>query len=199
MTPMRTGSRPWRMVAIFALPIALWAALPALQFCRLGVSQVRPECVFGTYVAQAALSHESALPAADVATPCSGASAPTSCSAASETSCPFAARCAPSSQAAGRDHPCTADCERVDARTHSSNHHAHHARAFCLGGPNGGTGVRPHSPQLRTHAPPPAIVTATLALASLPHQTRRVAPQLAVRPPPRLWITRAPIRGPPVA
>src|SRR5438105_3824439 len=113
---MRTGSRPWRMVAILTIPLALWAALPVLQFCRFGWDEVRPECLLGMLVTDSApVSHANAAPA----TPCSA-----------RTGCPFAA---------GSEHSipiADAECARVDAPAHSASQHAHGGRAYCLGGPN---------------------------------------------------------------
>ena len=151
---MRTDSRPSRQVALFALPLALWAAVPTLQFCSIRWDQVRPECV------RACATEDRA---------CAAVPADRACGAGCTTSAPACGEaCAPH-------------------------------RAYCPGGPNGGAGVRPHPPRLRDLTPVPTVFAAAHELASPPREVRRVIPQLAVRPPPRFWITRPPVRGPPVA
>jgi hypothetical protein len=187
---MRTGSRPLRMVAILAAPLALWAALPALQFCHFGWDQLQPECVLAMSidVAPAPNATESTCdthPNGDTSEP-----AGTPCSAS--TGCPFA----PENQrstAVSLTH-----CARVDEDARASSPAPHRGRAYCLGGPNGGTGVRPRPPRLIVGPAPPSILIASTAIANPPREIRRIAPQLAVRPPPRIWITRPPVRGPPV-
>jgi hypothetical protein len=179
------------MVAILAAPLALWAALPALQFCHFDWDQVRLEC----FVAMSAVDMGGMANAKITdhtghrAHPVAPATESPAAQCGGESGCPYAAARHPDPIAYG-------SCSRVDAPT--GNSRSHH-RAYCLGGPNGGAGVRPHAPRLIVQGPPPLVLAVSTALANPPRQIRRVTPQLAVRPPPRFWIRRPPVRGPPCA
>ncbi len=163
---MRTDSRPSRLMGRFALPLALWAAVPTLQFCRVAWDETRPECLEGVPAAEVEIVRHAMAP------PCAAA-------------CPSA------------DRSCAAACPSDETGTCPARPPAH--RTYCPGGPNGGAGVRPHAPEIRVQAPEPILFAAAGEVISPPRAIQRVVTQLAVRPPPRLWITCPPVRGPPVA
>jgi len=178
---MRTGSQS-RLFVTWALPLALWAALPAVRWCPPGWKQA---CA-------AALMRCSAMqpPAAcrGVADGCPLASAGNAdgnaagTAAAARDACPTSSAC-PMAPAPPRAAPARGDPFPSGG-------------AFCVGDPNGGAGLRAQAPRLRP-------VTSVLAVLPDLQLDRRAVPQaepvpqLSSRPPPRAWRRRPPARAPP--
>lgn len=186
------------MIAAFVLPLATFAALPAVRWCALDW-QSGPACFDGlAYDPMTMDAAAAALPPAAVQHPArvSLGSAQPMCAAGACPSgaagCPLAA-CRLETGRAAAHAPAGAPLPRAPA----SPHRARHGRAFCVTDPNGGTALRPHPPQLRTHVALPAIAVAGDACVCPAQQFRRLPPQLAARPPTRSHDRLPPVRGPP--
>jgi hypothetical protein len=171
------------------VPLALWAALPAIQVCALRWDQLSIEVLARCSVA-AGLSSDS-LPAAT--SPCAAAvlpargaaprSEPDPCrehARANGTGCPYAATRDPRPSPAASAH-----------RARSS------ARAYCLSGLNGG---------LARYSPPPRLERVATVVAVIPGievTDRPVVRRLAfvrvvrARPPTEAWFRLPPSRAPP--
>jgi hypothetical protein len=167
-------SRP--LIVMWALPLALWAAVPAVRWCPLGWQDV---------CATALLR-------------CSAAYTPADCEAAAGH-CPLARE--PRAACSNEECPEAASCPLAHASSNTASPQRDafpNGRAYCLGDPNGGAGLTSLSP----HVPPsPHVVAVMPAAPAGPRFTasaRRV-PQLASRPPPRAWLTQPPARAPPAS
>jgi len=164
---------------MWALPLALWAAVPAVRWCPLSWQEV---------CATALLR-------------CSAASTPAECEAAA-AHCPLA-REPHADRAEGSDEPCSEamDCPMAHATPHTSPPHREpnsSHRAYCLGESNGGAGLTSFAPRVHPATPVVAVVPAPQPLAR-PSSLAQREPQLASRPPPRAWLTQPPARAPPAA
>jgi len=171
---MRNSSRSRRLFVMCALPLALWAALPAVRWCPPGWRQACAAALIrcSTMQVPAACDH-----------PVAGCPlAATARSTAPHASCPTGSPC-PVAPAAPPSTPSRRDPFPAGG-------------AFCVGDPNGGAALRAHGPRLE-----PA--TSLLAIVPDPGTSPRVLtlavpiPQLASRPPPRAWLRRPPARAPP--
>jgi hypothetical protein len=168
----RLQSRQW--LVMWALPVALWAAIPAIRWCPPGWQQACAAAILRC----SAMNAPAACPRAANGCPLAAAGS----SAMVNDGCPEASRC-PMAPAT----PATAPSRREPFPA---------GGAFCVGDPNGGAALRAHAPQLEPASSLPAIVpdsrigpgATTLADA---------IPQLASRPPPRPWLRRPPARAPP--
>ena len=154
------------MYGVIALPLALWAATPAIRVCPPGDGDARTECVAGT--ADAAQL--------EIAAHLSG--------------CPRLLACA---RQRHKSRGCAAAQHRAPASPGATNR-----REFCLGGPNGGSGVRTHSVRISIDATPLAVAVAQDAGLEPMRREARVQPARLARPPTRFWTTRPPVRGPPL-
>lgn len=208
---MRMRSAPWRRIAAFVLPLAVFAALPAVRWCALDW-QSGPACFDGLAfdpvamdAAAAALPHAAlehpvrTANAGDVQHPARtspGAAQPMcaagGCPAARAADCPLTACRLESERAAAH-----ASTRVPIPRAPAAPHRARHGRAFCVTDPNGGTALRPHPPQLRAHTVLPAIIVWGDACVCPAQEIRRLPPQLAARPPTRSHDRLPPVRGPP--
>jgi len=72
-------------------------------------------------------------------------------------------------------------------------------RQFCVGGPMGGAGVRPHAPELKAPGLQPALPASEPPALEPARETQRVQVQAEARPPTRSRARRPPVRGPPSA
>jgi hypothetical protein len=186
------------MVAVLGLPLALWAAIPAVQWCAAGTDLANAACFVGSgATAEAAVVLQTSAPARAAArvAPRRVHAAASHASCAGGANCPYAS-CTNATPARpmARDalpaavaHPRTAKPETAPRR----------ARTFCLTDPNGGVGVRPHPPQLRTHTVLPAIAVSGDACAASFDEGERVAPDREARPPTHRAEQHPPVRGPP--
>jgi len=141
---MRKRSLPRILIASVGLPLALWAAVPAVQWCAAGTDLADAACFFNSgATAEAAIvlqhdarAHQAAIEAshhvAQAHRVCTRASCP-------YTSCTNAA----AGRAAAREALPIASSR---ARAPRSVPAPRRARNFCLTDPNGGVGVRPHPP-----------------------------------------------------
>ena len=171
---MLSSSRSRKVLVICALPLALWAALPAVRWCPLGWTQA---------CAVALLR-------------CSAMQSPAACDPAGDR-CPVAdAKCAPATHEAcapGSECPFAATAEKAAPSRHEASRSA---RVYCAGDPNGGAGVLAQSlvvhsaTQLHVIVPAPHLDVRLESVAG-------VVPQLASRPPPRAWLRQPPARAPP--
>jgi hypothetical protein len=174
---MRIGSQS-RLLVMWALPLALWAALPAVRWCPPGWKQA---CA-------AALMRCSAMqpPAAcrGVADGCPLASDAKAAgnSAVAHDACPIGAAC-PMAPAPPRAAPARGEPFPIGG-------------AFCVGDPNGGAGLRAEAPRVQpvTHL---LAVLPDLQLDRRAVPQAAAVPQLSSRPPPRAWRRRPPARAPP--
>lgn len=199
------------MIAAFVLPLAMFAALPAVRWCALDW-QSGPACFDGLGADPVAMdAAAAALPRAALQRPARTVPA----REAVQHPARVASGLAQPMGAAGRCRAHAADCplaacklesERTAARAPArvpiprapaSPRRARHGRAFCVTDPNGGTALRPHSPQLRTHIALPAIAVSGDACRCPAQEIRRLPPQLAARPPTRSHDRLPPVRGPP--
>jgi hypothetical protein len=173
---MRIGSQS-RLFVMWALPLALWAALPAVRWCPPGWKQACAAALLRCSAIHAPAACRGAVEGCPLATAGPSAAAHDACPAAS--ACPMAPM-APAS-------PRTAPSPHEPFPT---------GGAFCVGDPNGGAGLRAQAPRLRP-------VTSLLAiLPDIRSDLRAVTrlepiPQLASRPPPRARLRCPPARAPP--
>lgn len=173
LATMRTGLQSRRWLVVWALPVALWTAVPAVRWCPPGWKQA---CA-------AALLRCSAMRAPG----CPGA----------ETGCPLAAARIPAQ--AGDGCPAASGCPMARATPASGQSRREPFRnggAFCVGDPNGGAALRAHAPHLEPASSLPAIVPDSWTGPGVCTLVDAV-PQLASRPPPRPWLRRPPARAPP--
>src|SRR5258705_7401522 len=152
---MSTRNRLPRAVVTLALPLALWTALPAVQWCTLRWDQVRLECFARcerTTPAVAPCARAAGgcpLAAASGSAPCGAAescaahghAAGIHATAPAQAACPLSARWAP-----GLKRPASPA----------------HGRAYCLGAPNGGLALRASAP-----SPDPAGTISALAATDI--------------------------------
>ena len=166
---MLMSSRSRRMFVVWALPLAVWAAVPPVRWCPLGWQQA---------CATALLR-------------CSAAASPIACESAAGR-CPLAdAQRAPVSHGA-----CAAGagCLLAPPTPTAAHESTHSGRTYCAGDPNGGAGVLAQSPHVHPASSLPAIVPAPdLALQLVAVAT--LGPERASRPPPRPWSRRPPARA----
>ena len=173
---MRNRTRSRQLFVAWALPLALWAALPTVRGCPVGWQQA---CAAGLLR-------------------CSATQAPAACTRSAE-GCPLAH--ADSLPEANDACGSAAGCPLSHASSESPpspREPFQSGRAYCLGDPNGGTGLLAQAPQLHSSASLPAIVPATKidprAVVLMAH-----APERTCRPPPRPWLRRPPARAPPAS
>ncbi len=202
---MLTGPRVRRWNTIFAMPLALWAALPAVQWCPVGWDHV---CALD-------LLRCSAIPGASAdcmrsATPkCVAVPDPENCSVAQSggcggmESCPFArgrATCTPPpavspSGLTSRDPGVACATPEPVARAHAAAP-ATSSRAYCLSGPNGGLALGAHHVQLE-RAPWVVAVLAVVAVEADPGLATPLGEWTEERPPPETPVALPPARAPP--
>lgn len=161
---MRPPPRPPRWPSALILPLALWSAVPRLEWCPIGWAEVRPDCFAA----------------------CAGDADPARCEAG-RAQPPCDPGCTPSVRAA--EPPSPLDSAPADAYPGG--------RAYCLGGPSGGDGLLPFTPDapnasefvavLPPAAPAPAILTLRTRLV--------IAEALYPRPSPVGAVPR--VRAPP--
>ena len=171
---MRTGSQSRRLFVIWVLPLALWAALPAVRWCPPGWKQA---CA-------AALLR------------CTSMQVPAACNRSIDD-CPLAA--ADKAEAPHDACPAGAGCPTAKATPRTTPSHGDPfptGGAFCIGDPNGGPGLGAKAPQLHPAANLLAIVP-DAGIGPPAELLAAPAPQCASRPPPRPWLRRPPARAPP--
>jgi hypothetical protein len=160
---MNGGGRTSRWASALALPLALWSAVPGVQWCPLGWAEVSPAC----YVA--CVSPAAIL---DVGTKrCCERSCPASqghCAADASDSCPVQA----GPFACGPDAPDSAPADRYPG-----------GRAYCLGGPSGGDGLAPGTLEAPDASGPGAALPAEAAVAR-PGSVACPVVAALTRPPP---------------
>ena len=174
--PIILGMRAHRSVtqrlATGALPIALWAALPLVQWCP-PCDLRAADCPLGAALA-APVTHDPL--ASDCAPP--GACARRSAQADACAGLPV--------------------CPVASMAQHGRHHRPGQGGTFCVSAPNGGAGVRPHAPRLDSPIALPAIAAAEIQVP-LPRVAMRFTPEAAARPPTRAAWRPPPVRGPPTA
>ena len=167
---MRPGSRLRRLFVLGALPMALWAALPAVQWCPLDWQEA---CIAA--LLQCPSSEAQAACEAGGACPLIKADPPSTAGdiCGSPEACPMA-------RAESSPRP-----ERDPAK-----------RTYCVGAPNGGAGLRAHGAEFRPIVDLVAIVPGA-AFAQRAVALAEVVPQRTSRAPPGPWLTQPPARAPP--
>jgi hypothetical protein len=173
---MRNGRRISRGATFSALPIALWATIPAITWCPVGWDQVRPEC----FIEQVATARASAPHAMS----CEGASA------LRTLECPGSA-------CLGGDGALAATCPLSTPCADESPASPDGPRAYCLSEPNGGSGLRSIAPDLPPNALQPALVGAQLVPEPPLCAYARLAVEPEARPPTHAWALLPPARAPP--
>ena len=171
---MRMVRRISRAAAMAALPFALWAAIPSIQWCPLRWDQLRLETFLRCTASGGAPSAGCRTANADACERASRSRTPTACVA--HVACPFAARLP-------RD---------------PDSHQADHGRASCLAGLNGGTALRAAAPRLDPAPPVTPIAETRLDAARQAPRFANFVPVARARPPTegRHWLP--PPRAPPV-
>jgi hypothetical protein len=174
LVSMRTGSQSRRLSVMWVLPLALWAALPAVRWCPPGWKQVCAAALLRC----AAMQPPAACDGATEACPLAQAGK----SAVPHDACPPGSSC-PMADGAQR----TAPSDHLPFPT---------GGAFCVGDPNGGPGLGAPSTQLH----PAQNLLAIIPDTGIEPRAATLAepdPQRASRPPPRPWLRRPPARAPP--
>jgi hypothetical protein len=188
----------------------VWSAVPAIQWCSLRWDQIcprlvvrclaameRPVTVCREGMATCPLAAEAtAIDArARDAGECPLAAEAGDASANEQDACPFTAE-----TNEGGEFACplsaTAPGAATDPISTDEQAPTHHGRAYCLGDPTGGLGLRNHQPELT----PPAALAPVVALAEIvtPDAPARWArPEPRARPPTRVWAILPPARAPP--
>ena len=135
---MKRGGRTSRWATALALPLALWSAVPGVQWCPLGWAEVTPACVVACVSPAAIL---------DVGTRgCCERSCPTSqssCAVDASDACPIQA----GPFACGSETSESAPDDRYPG-----------GRAYCLGGPSGGHGLAPGTLEAPDASGPAAVL-----------------------------------------
>jgi hypothetical protein len=186
---MLTCSRSRRASVLWVLPVALWAAVPAVQWCPFGWSRA---CAapFPRCPNVAAATATCGMPAAAAC----GADAGTCMAAwAGEPDGRAAANGEPDARAADPAPSCPLMTARL---AREAGRGTRPVRAFCLGDPNGGAGMRTHAPAFG-HEMGPAVGAVVASLAAPPRLVTSPVPQRASRPPEHPWSRRPPARAPP--
>lgn len=190
---------------MFVVPVSVWAVLPAVQWCPPAADHLRVACFLGagTPAEAAVLPTALASPArpSHLAAVHIAHARPTACSAmsarcAAAASCPYAA-CTNATPARATSREPVPALPLTHGHAPRGAPPSHHTRAFCLTDPNGGAGVRPHPPQLRTHTVLPAIAVAGDACSAPAESGHAPALQDDARPPSRNTEQHPPVRGPP--
>jgi hypothetical protein len=171
--------RRWsRTAGQTAVPLAVWAALPAIQVCALRWDQLSLATLARCSVAAGLSSATPCTDGAPRASAAAPASEPDPCRehvAAQGTRCPFAEP--------GVSH--------ARSRERSSGH------AYCLEGLNGGLARHAPAPRLERFAVVVAVIPG-IAEAGEPVVRRTAfAPATWARPPTRPWFRLPPSRAPP--
>jgi len=174
---MRAHRRVTQRLAMGALPIALWAALPLVQWCPRDLRAGGVDCLLVAAL-PAPITHR---PHASAVAPSSGCErrAARADDCVGEAACPLASHEHDGQDGRHQEYPCQGG-------------------TFCVSAPNGGAGVRPHSPRVDSPIALPAIAAAEIQVP-LPRVAMRFTPEAAARPPTRAAWRPPPVRGPPTA
>jgi hypothetical protein len=165
---MRWDRRLSRAATLGALPIALWAAIPAIQWCPNG-AEVMIECLV--------LDPDPALAAV-----CTSSCDPRACSPAPNA-------CATTAEGPACGSACDDAPSPVESPPASGS-------AFCLDDPSGGNGVRP-MPLEVDQPDTPAITLAAIVTPEPPPAHRMRASETQARPPTESHRPLPPARAPP--
>jgi len=160
---MKRSGRTSGWAGALALPLALWSAVPGVQWCPLGWAEVTPACALACVSPAAILDVGSGG--------CCERSCPTSqapCATGDSDSCPIQA--GPS--ACGTE---TSDSVPDDPYPGG--------RAYCLGGPSGGDGLAPGTLEAPDASGPAAVPPPETDIARPAPGACRVAAALAHPPP----------------
>jgi len=160
---MRRGGRTSRWASVLALPLALWSAVPGVQWCPLGWAEVRPEC-FASCTSPAAILDVGTRGCCER----SCTTLPTSCAGDASDACPIQAgpfECGPGA-------PESAPDDRYPG-----------GRAYCLGGPSGGDGLAPGTLEAYDASGPAAVLPAEADVARPVPVACPVVAEIAHPPP----------------
>ena len=160
---MKLGARTSRWASALALPLAVWSAVPGVQWCPLGWTEVSPAC-YVACVSPAAILDVGTRGCCERSCP----SSQTSCAGGALDDCPIQAgpfACGPG------------------ASDYAPDNRYPGGRAYCLGGPSGGNGLAPGTLEAPDASGPAAVLPAEAGVA---HPARVMCPVVAAlaHPPP---------------
>ena len=206
---MLTGRRVGRWITICAVPLGLWAALPAVQWCPVGWDRVSVQAMLRCTAIPGAAARCVTSVAARCAAPSTDGDGDRAVAGGcgGEDSCPFdRARAARDPAPVASGHPACVDEQACPmaacaATPHPSSQeppasHPRRGRAFCLNGPNGGRGVHGHAGGLYPPHVAPAVTAPVTGDLRADTSTPRGEWQ-DERPPPESPRSLPPARAPP--
>ena len=181
-----------RLLGSLLLPTVLWSAVPAIRWCSLRWDQVCPQMVLRCVTVMAHVADTCQEPECPLARSSRGEGVAPAAAAAEEPECSAGGACPIAAET-----PAPEGSEARGSTTSDANAPAtSHGRAYCLGDPVGGPGLR--NRVARVAPPMPlALLVAVVALQPPANESHWPRPESNARPPTRSWAALPPIRAPP--